>query len=147
MSGTKPGRRSPIQVIGEPIRKGFTLLSDELIRDGAHENALGSDGFLVIAFMLSCARAPDSNRKAWETSPLALSEQFGWGRNRERAKRALDQAEKDHRLVIRRSVRDGKPVTPGGKPVTRKPVAYVVCAGGRRFTDAELQWWSRPIEC
>jgi hypothetical protein len=139
MSGTKPGHRSPIHVIGDPIRKGVTWLSDELIREGAHEDALGSDGFVVIAFMLSCASAPDSNRKAYETSPLGLSKQFNWGRNRVRAMRALKRAEKDNRLVIRRYVHDGR-------PVPRKPVAYVVCAGGRRFTDAELSWWSRPIE-
>jgi hypothetical protein len=133
------GRRNPILVFGEPVRHGVTWLSDELIRVGAHDDALGSDGFAVVAYMLSCACAPNSNRRPWETSPAALSEQFGWGQNRERARRAIDKAEKDHRLVRRKFVRDGKEIP--------QRCAYVVCAGGRRFTDEELSLWSRPIEC
>lgn len=133
------GRRHPIYVAGQPIRQGVTWLSDELIRVGAHEDALGSDGFTVVAYMLSCACAPGSSRRRWETSPVNLSEQFGWGQNRERARRAIDRAEKDHRLVRRKFVRDGKELA--------NRCAYVVCAGGRRFTDEELSLWSRPIEC
>jgi hypothetical protein len=131
------GRRNPIHVIGDPLRKGVTWLSDELIRVGAHEDALGSDGFVVIAFMLSWASAPDSNRRAWETSAAQLSEEFGWGLNRERASRALDRAVKDNRLIIRGFTRDGQ--------IVGHRCAYVVCAGGRRFTDEELSRWSRPI--
>lgn len=133
------GRRNPIHVVGEPMRSGVTWLSDELIRVGAHENALGSDGFTVIAYMLSCGSALGSNRRPWETSPRALSNQFGWGSNRVRAMRAIESAEKDHRLVRRKYVRNGKEMD--------NRWAYVVCAGGRRFTDEELSLWSRPIEC
>lgn len=132
------GRRNPIHVIGEPIRKGVTWLPDGLIRAGAHEDALGSDGFVVVAFMLSCARAPHSNKRAWETSPAALSERFGWGLNRVRAMRALDRAVKDNRLIVRGYIRDGQ--------IVARRCAYVVCAGGRRFTDEELSRWSRPSE-
>lgn len=131
------GRRNPIHVIGEPIRKGVTWLSDELIRAGAHDDVLGSDGFVVVAFMLSWASAPDANKRAWETSAAQISAQFGWGFNRERASRAFDRAVKDNRLVIREYIR-------GGQVVARR-CAYVLCAGGRRFTDAERLRWSTPI--
>ena len=100
------GRRNPIHVIGEPIRKGVTWLSDELIRAGAHDDALGSDGFVVVAYLLSRVSAP--HKPAWETSAVQISEQFGWGLNRERAKGALDRAVKDRRLLIRRCT---QPVT------------------------------------
>lgn len=131
------GRRNPIHVIGDPIRQGVTWVSDELIRTGAHSGALGSDGFLVMAYLLSCATAPHSNRTPWETSAAQISEQFGWPRNRERAYAAIVAAQKDNRLLIRRYVRDGKTV--------EKRCAYVVCAGGRRFTDEERFRWSGPI--
>lgn len=129
------GRRNPIHVVGEPIRKGVTWLSDELIRAGAHDDALGSDGFIVVAYLLSRVSAP--NKPAWETSAAQISEQFGWGRNRERASRAIDRAVKDHRLVIRGYLR-------GGQLVPRR-CAYVVCVGGRRFTDEELLRCTPPI--
>jgi hypothetical protein len=45
---------------------------------------------------------------------------------------------KDHRLIVRQYVRDGKLVA--------RRCAYVVCAGGRRFTDSELFHCSAPIE-
>lgn len=130
------GRRNPIHVIGEPMRNGVTWMSNELIRSGAHDDALGSDGFVVMAYLLSRASTrPD--QPAWETSAAQISEQFGWGRNRERAARALDAAVKDNRLVIRGYLRDGQLVA--------RRCAYVVCAGGRRFTDEELLRWSTPI--
>lgn len=132
------GRRNPIHVIGEPLRKGVTWLSDELIRAGAHDDALGSDGLVVMAFLLSWASSPDTAKRAWETSAAHLSEQFGWGLNRERASRALDRAVKDHRLIIRRYVRDGQMVA--------RRCSYLVCSGGRRFTDEELFHWSAPIQ-
>lgn len=131
------GRRNPIHVIGEPIRQGVTWLSDELIRAGAHDDALGSDGFVVVAFLLSCASSPDSKKRAWETSAVKISEQFGWGLNRERAKRALDRAVKDNRLIVRGYLRDGQ--------LVQRRCSYVVCAGGRRFADHELLQWSTPI--
>lgn len=129
------GRRNPIHVVGEPMRKGVTWLSDELIRSGAHNTTLGSDGFVVMAFLLSWA--PTSTR-VWETSEAHMSEQFGWGRNRVRAAKAIAAAVKDNRLVIRDYMRDGVPV-----PRRRM---YVVASGGRRFTDEEISRLSAPIE-
>jgi hypothetical protein len=113
------GRRNPIYLAGQPIRQGVTWLSDELIRDGAHHDALGPDGFVVVAYMVSCARAPGSNRRPWETSVNALSAQFGWSANGDRARAAIAAAEKDHRLVRRKFVRDGKELA--------NRCAYVVC--------------------
>lgn len=132
------GRRNPIQYIGEPAKTGYTVLADDLIRAGAHENALGVDGFAVMAFLVSWASSTSSTKRAWETSPLHLSETFGWSRNRERATNAIAKAVKDHRLIVRRYVRDGEEVA--------RRCAYLVCAGGRQFTDAEIGIWSRPIE-
>ncbi|SKS68530.1 hypothetical protein [Mycobacteroides abscessus] len=130
------GRRNPIHVIDPPIREGFTALSNELIREAGHRSRLGSDGVLVLAYLLS--RAAPRGQKAWETSTVQISEQFGWPRNRERAQAALDAAVKDGRLVIRSHIRDGMEVP------RRK--AYVVAAGGRRLTDLEIAEYSRPIE-
>ncbi|WP_218014532.1 hypothetical protein [Mycolicibacterium palauense] len=112
-------------------------MSDELIRAGAHDDVLGSDGLVVMAYLLSCASAPGA-KKVWETSAAEISEKFGWGRNRERASKALARAVKDGRLLIREYLRDGALV-----PRRR---AYVVCAGGRRFTDEERLEQSAPIE-
>lgn len=130
------GRRNPIHVIGESMNKGVTWLSDELIRSGAHDDVLGSDGFVAMSYLLSCASAPGAAR-VWETSASEISALFGWGLNRERATKALERAVKDRRLLMREYVRDGAVV------VRRR--AYVVCAGGRRFTDSELVEWSTPI--
>lgn len=129
------GRRNQIRVIGDSPRQGFTILSDELIRAGAHHHALGSDGFVVMAFLLSWAVGPKS--RLWETSAADISEQLGWGQNRERARKALESAEKDGRLIRREYVRDGKSV--------RARYQYVVCAGGRKFADDERVEWSRPV--
>jgi len=115
------------------MRARVTWLSNELIRSGAHAGALGSDGFVLMAYLLSCAGG-----KTWETSAVEISEKFGWGRNRERATRALDSAVKDNRLIVREYRRDGQ--------IVPFRCAYVVCAGGRRFTDEELFIWSAPIE-
>ncbi|WP_370501150.1 hypothetical protein NWT09_13130 [Mycolicibacterium sp. jd] len=130
------GRRNPIYVIGEPIRKGVTWLSDDLIRAGAHDDALGSDGFVVMAYLLSCATVPGAGR-LWETSAAEISEKYGWGRNRERASKALERAVKDDRLILREYLRDGALVA--------RRRAYVVCAGGRQFTDEERLVCSAPI--
>lgn len=133
------GRRNPIHVIGEPVRKGVTWLSDELIRSAAHDDMLGSDGFVVMAFLLSWAsQGGAGSRRAWETSAAQLSEQFGWGRNRERASRALDAAVKDGRLLVREYIRDGQ--------IVPRRCAYLVCSGGRKFTAEERLQWSKPIE-
>jgi hypothetical protein len=102
-------------------------------------DALGSDGFVVIAWMLSSASAPNSNKRVWETSAAEISEQLGWGSNRERAKRAIARAEKDNRLLIRGYMRDGRELD------RDRYRAYVVCAGGRQFTDEEQSRLSRPI--
>ncbi|ACR77577.1 hypothetical protein ANGEL_46 [Mycobacterium phage Angel] len=88
-----------------------------------------------MAYLLS--RVASSGRPAWETSAAQISEQFGWGRNRERASRAIDRAAKDKRLLIRNYLRDGQLVP--------RRCAYVVCSGGRQFTDEELLRWSTPI--
>ncbi|WP_167107253.1 hypothetical protein [Mycobacterium sp. DL592] len=132
------GRRNPIHVIGGPVRQGVTWLSDELIRSGAHNSALGSDGFVVMAYLLSCATMPGSRRRVWETSAAQISEHFGWGGNRRRATKAIEAAVKDGRLIIRGYVRAGE--------LLQRRCAYVVCAGGRRFTDDELFHHSGPIE-
>lgn len=130
------GRRNPIHAIGEPMRKGVTWLSDELIRSAAHDDALGSDGFVVMAFLLSWA-SQGTGKRAWETSTAQMSEQFGWGANRVRAAKAVQAAVKDGRLVIREYIRDGQLVP--------RRCSYLVCSGGRRFTPEELAVWSRPI--
>lgn len=117
------------------MRQGVFWLSDDLVRSAAHDDALGSDGFVVVAYLLSRAAAKD--KPAWETSAAQISEQFGWGRNRERASRAINRAAKDNRLVIRQYLRDGQLVP--------RRCAYVVCAGGRQFTDEELLRLSPPI--
>ncbi|SHY97437.1 Uncharacterised protein [Mycobacteroides abscessus subsp. abscessus] len=130
------GRRNPIHVIGPPMREGFTCLSDGLIREGGHRSRLGSDGVLVLAYLLS--RAAPRGQKAWETSTVQISEQFGWGRNRNRVREAIEAAVKDGRLVIRGYIRDGLEVP--------RRSAYVVAAGGRRLTDWETAEYSRPIE-
>lgn len=130
------GNRYPIQVFGEPIRKGYTVVSDELIREGAHDNALGSDGLAVILLMLSRASIR-AGQRAWETSATQISEELGWGRNRERARVAIQRAEDDGRLVRRGFARDGQDV--------KQRCAYVICAGGRRFTDEELVVVKEPI--
>lgn len=130
------GRRNPIHVIGKPERGGVTFLSDELIRSGAHNDALGSDGLVLMAYLLSRANSGSPHRRPWETSAAQLSEQFGWGRNRERATRAIDRAVKDGRLIVREYLRDGQ--------LVQRRVCYVVCVGGRRFTDHELLIHSSP---
>lgn len=130
------GRRNPIHVIGPPLREGFTGLCNELIREGGHRSRLGSDGVLVLAYLLS--RAAPRGQKAWETSTVQISEQFGWGRNRNRVRDALATAVKDNRLVIRRYMCDGQEIP--------RRSAYVLAAGGRRLTDWEIAEYSRPIE-
>lgn len=131
------GRRNPIYIVGDPVRQGFTLLSNELIREGGKDDALGADGLLVMAYLLSCA-TPASGKRVWETSAAQMSDLFGWPRNRRRITKAIEAAKKDGRLLIREFVRDGKPVP--------RRCAYVVCAGGRRFTDGEAAYHSAPKE-
>ena len=65
------------------------------------------DGLVVMAYLLSWASAPNSAKRAWETSAAQISEQFGWGGNRERAQRAIDAAIEAGRLLMRKYVRDG----------------------------------------
>ena len=66
-----------------------------------------------------------------------ISEDLGWGRNRERARAAIERAVSDGRLVKRGYMRDGQEIA--------QRCAYVVCAGGRRFTDEELVIVKEPI--
>ncbi|WP_216639170.1 hypothetical protein [Mycobacterium asiaticum] len=66
----------------------------------------------------------------------AIADHYGIGRDRVRL--ALDRAVKDGRLVIRGCLIDGQ--------LARNRFVYVVCGGGRRFTDEELLMWSTPIE-
>lgn len=123
----------PIHVIGDRPRDGYFYLCDELVRSGAQE--LGSDGFVLLAYLLS--RAGSSKGKAFETSPARMSADLGWGLNRVRVRGALEITEKASRLVKRRFERDGRELE------TRW--AYVVAAGGRKFTDWELTEYSRPV--
>lgn len=132
------GRRNPIHLVGQTPKSGFTVLCDDLVRAGAHDDALGSDGFVLMAFLVSWATPDRSGKRVWETSARHLSEHFGWGMNRERATRAIERAVKDHRLIVRQFVRDGQMVA--------RKCAYVVCAGGRRFTDSEHFECSAPIQ-
>lgn len=130
------GRRNPIHVIPDRLRTGYTVLSDELIRAGAHDDALGSDGFVVMALLLSRASTKPGQRE-WETSAARISEELGWGRNRQRARAAIEKAVKDGRLLKRDYLRDGQLVP--------RRCSYVVAAGGRRLTDEEVLTWSTPI--
>ncbi len=130
------GHRNPIQVFGDPLRRGYTVVSDELIRIGAHDKALGSDGLAVVLLMLSRA-STKAGQRAWETSATQISEELGWGRNRERARAAIQRAEDDGRLVRRGFTRDDQNV--------KQRCAYVICAGGRRFTDEEVVIAKVPI--
>lgn len=132
------GRRNPIILVGEPMRQGFTVLSNELIREGGQEQALGADGFLVMAHLLSCATPVGSGKRVWETSAAQMAEVFGWPANRRRITKAIEAAKKDGRLLVREYVRDGVTVP--------RRCAYVVCAGGRKFTDGEASYHSAPIE-
>ncbi len=129
------GQRNPIYIVpgGNP-RSGFTVLSDELIRVGAHDKALGSDGFALVALLLSRASTTGS---AWQTSAGQISEDLGWGMNRQRAQRAIETAVKDGRLIVREYVRDGQ--------IVARRRAYVLCPGGRRFTDEERLYYEEPI--
>ncbi|WP_200885673.1 hypothetical protein [Mycobacterium kyorinense] len=122
-------------MIGDRPRGGYFYLCNDLIRVGAHKSRLDSDGFVVMAYLLSHA---GGGGRPFETSPALMAKEFGWSLNRDRVKRALANAEKDGRLVIRRYMRDGREV--------QKRRAYVVAAGGRRFTDWERAEQSRPIE-
>lgn len=132
------GRRNPILLVGDPVRQGFTLLSNDLIREGGHDKALGADGLLVMAYLLSCATAPGAGKRVWETSAAQMSELFGWPANRRRIAKAIEAAKKDGRLLIREYVRNGVLVP--------RRCAYVVCVGGRKFTDGETSYYSAPIE-
>ena len=114
------------------------MLCDDIIRSGACDDALGSDGLVLMAFLLSWATPANSGKRVWETSARHISEHFRWGMNRERATKAIERAVKDHRLIIRQYVRDGQTVA--------RKCAYVVCAGGRRFTDHEQFELSSPIQ-
>ncbi|APE19086.1 hypothetical protein BOH72_11200 [Mycobacterium sp. WY10] len=88
-----------------------------------------------MSYLLSCATVPEANQH-WETSVRALADHYGIGRDRVRA--ALDRAVKDNRLVIRECLIGGQ--------LAPNRFVYVVCAGGRRFTDQELLIWSTPTE-
>ena len=127
------GRRNPIYVIGDPMREGVTYICDDLIREGAHETRLGSDGFVALSYLLSRA----SRKRIWETSAKQITEQYGWGGNGNRARAALSMAVKDKRLIIRSFIRDGRTL--------RNRCAYVVADGGRQLTDLELVENSDPI--
>lgn len=122
----------PIYVIGERPRDGYFYVCNDLIRAGARE--LGSDGLAVMLYLLSHA---GGSGKPYTTSPARISDEFGWSQNRERVTRALANCEKDNRLIVRRFIR--------GDCELQKRRAYVVAAGGRQFTDAQLSEHNRPI--
>jgi hypothetical protein len=88
-----------------------------------------------MSYLLSCA---SSRTNTWETSAARISEIYGWGQNRQRVKKAIERVVKDERLIIRGCLRNGT--------LVRNRTAYVVCAGGRRFTAEELMQWSTPID-
>lgn len=132
------GRRNPIYLVGDPIKQGFTLLSNELIREGAKGSALGADGFLVMAYLLSCATPSGASKRVWETSAAQMSEVFGWPANRRRITKAIEAAKDDGRLLVREYIRDGK--------IVPRRCAYMVCVGGRKFTDAEKAFYEAPYE-
>lgn len=114
-----PQHRNPILILGDSkARPDITRVTDELIREGGHKRALGSDAVLVLAYLLS-------RGSEWETSAKQICEQFGWGKNRDRASAAFARLVKDQRLVIRNY---------GGSRFQ-----YVLCANGRRFTAIELE--------
>ena len=82
----------PIDVIGDRPRDGYFYLSNDLIRVGAHKLRLDSDGFVVIAYLLSHA---GGGGRPFETSPALMAREFGWSLNRDRVTRALANAGKD----------------------------------------------------
>jgi hypothetical protein len=125
----------PIDVIGDRPRDGYFYLSNDLIRVGAHKLRLDSDGFVVIAYLLSHA---GGGGRPFETSPALMAREFGWSLNRERVTRALANAGKDGPPRDPQIIRDGQEL--------EKRRAYVVAVGGRRRTDWELADYGRPIE-
>jgi len=125
----------PIDVIGDRPRDGYFYLSNDLIRVGAHKLRLDSDGFVVIAYLLSHA---GGGGRPFETSPALMAREFGWSLNRERVTRALANAGKD-----------GPPRDPQIHPRWARARKAPSLRRGRRrstATDWELAEYGRPIE-
>lgn len=130
------GNRNRVLFAENSIHSGYTRLDNELIRHGGHPTELGQDGLMLMAYLVSAAGAPHD--KPWETSGQAISKLFGWSKNGDRVAKASERCEKGQRLVRRKHVRNGKEI--------ENRWDYVVCPGGRKFTDEELSRWSRPVE-
>lgn len=122
-----PTGRNPVKRIGRARGSGFTMVPDELIRDGVEE--VGVNGLAVMVLLLS-------HSDGWETSAVDMSRQLGWGKNRRRCAEALAALRKAGRLVIRDHRYDD------GHRVRQE---YVVRADGGRFSDADREEWSKPV--
>lgn len=103
------------------------MVPDDLIRDGIHE--IGVNAFAVMTMLLS-----HSDR--WETSAADMTARLRWGKNRQRCADALARLEKAGLLVIRDCLNEA------GHRVTQE---YIFNADARRFSDAEIDEWSRPV--
>ncbi len=121
-----PQHRNPILKLGNPSLRNHTKVPNELLRDGAAE--MTSDGLTVLLFLMS-------HNNGWETSAVAITRQFGWGKNRDRAGNALQSIVKANRLVIREHQK------PGGGRVRQE---YIFKADGSKFTDVEMHQFSTP---
>lgn len=117
--------RNTIHKLGKPPRGGYTAVPNDSIRDSSLDEA----AFRVFALLLS-------HECGWETSASAITQQLGWGKNRNRAGNALSALVKDRRLVIRDRVKAS-----GG----RVNQDYILYADGHRFTDAEHEIHSRTV--
>lgn len=117
--------RNAILKLGKPPKGKYTAIPNDSIRDSSLDEA----AFRVFALLLS-------HDCGWETSASAITEQLGWGKNRNRAGNALRALVKDRRLVIRDCVKAS-----GG----RVNQQYILYADGRRFTDAQHEIHSRRI--
>jgi hypothetical protein len=91
--------------------------------------SIGTDGFAVLVLLLS-------HESEWETSAGEIARQLGLGRNRQRARAALNRLVADRRLIIREYRRHS-----GGLIHSE----YILYADGRKFTEREIEKWSQPI--
>jgi hypothetical protein len=119
--------RNPIRQVGAGPSRDFTRVANQLVRQAIP--AIGTDGFTVLVLLLS-------HECGWETSAAEITRQLGLGRNRQRARAALDRLVADRRLIIREHRRHG-----GG----RVRQEYILWADGRQFSDSEVEQWSVPI--
>jgi hypothetical protein len=119
--------RNPIRQIGTGPSRDFTRVANQLVRQAIP--AIGTDGFAVLVLLLS-------HESGWETSAGEIARQLGLGRNRQRARAALNRLVTDRRLIIREYRRHS-----GGLIHSE----YILYADGRKFTEREIEKWSQPI--